>query len=109
MLTVIPVSASIITFRSDLMGNVIEGTKWQAEQAELRIRQEVFEGRFGKAEIGTVKFVDFVDQVYLPWAKSNKRSWKDDEYKLPVLKMFVHNTSLRDITPFSIERFKQTR
>jgi integrase len=33
----------------------------------------------------------------------------DDEYKLPVLKAFFHNTSLRDITPFSIERFKQTR
>jgi integrase len=84
-------------------------TKWQAEQAELRIRQEVFEGRFGKAEIGTMKFGDFVDRAYLPWAKTNKRSWKDDEYKLPVLKTFFHNTSLRDITPFSIERFKQTR
>jgi len=56
-----------------------------------------------------MKFGDFVDQVYLPWAKTNKRSWKDDEYKLPVLKTFFHNTSLRDITPFSIERFKQTR
>ena len=42
-------------------------------------------------------------------AKANKRSWKDDEYKLPVLKAFFHSTSLRDITPFSIERFKQTR
>ncbi len=56
-----------------------------------------------------MKFGDFVDRVYLPWAKTNKRSWKDDEYKLPVLKAFFHNTSLRDITPFSIERFKQTR
>jgi len=60
-------------------------------------------------EVGTVKFTDFVDDVYLPWAKANKRSWKDDEYKLPVLKAFFHNTSLRDITPFSIERFKQMR
>ncbi len=84
-------------------------TKWQAEQAELRIKQEVFEGRFGKMEVGTVKFADFVDRVYLPWAKANKRSWKDDEYKLPVLKTFFHNNALRDITPFSIERFKQTR
>ena len=50
-----------------------------------------------------------MDRVYLPWAKANKQSWKDDEYKLPVLKAFFHNTSLRDITPFSIERFKQTR
>ena len=83
--------------------------KWEAEQAELRIRQEIFEGRFGKTELGTSKFSDFVDRVYLPWAKANKRSWKDDEYKLPVLKTFFHNNALRDITQFSIERFKQTR
>ncbi len=84
-------------------------TKWQAEQAELRSRQEVFEGRFGKTELGAVKFGDFVDRIYLPWAKANKRSWKDDEYKLPVLKAFFQKTPLRDIAPFSIERFKQTR
>ena len=28
-------------------------TKWQAEQAEFRIRREIFEGRFGKTEVGT--------------------------------------------------------
>src|SRR5688500_9505873 len=51
--------------------------KWEAQQAELRIKQEIFEGRFGKTELGTAKFSDFVDRVYLPWAKANKRSWKD--------------------------------
>lgn len=63
-------------------------TKWQAEQAELRIRQDVYEGRFGKTEAGTTQMCEFIDRVYLPWAKANKRSWKDDEYKLPVLKAF---------------------
>lgn len=52
-------------------------TKWQAEQAELRIRQGVFEGRFGKAEIGTMKFGDFVDQVYLPRGADEFRSARD--------------------------------
>jgi hypothetical protein len=27
-------------------------TKWQAEQAELRIRQEIFEGQLGETEDG---------------------------------------------------------
>jgi integrase len=45
----------------------------------------------------------------LPWAKANKRSWKDDEYKLPVLKAFFQNTLLGDVTPFLVERFKQVR
>jgi len=84
-------------------------TKWQAEQAELRIRQEIFEGRYGKTELGAVNFGDFVDRFYLEWAKANKRSWKDDDYKLPALKAFFQNSPLRDITPFSIERFKQAR
>jgi integrase len=84
-------------------------TKWQAEQAELRIRQEVFEGRFGKVEVGSRKICDFIDRVYLPWAKANKRSWKDDEYKLPVLKAFFHGKTFRDVSPFLIERFKQVR
>lgn len=83
-------------------------TKWQAEQAETRIRQEVFEGRFGTTQ-KDVKFADFVDRVYLPWAKANKRSWKDDFYKLPTLKVFFRNTLLRDISPFPVERFKQAR
>jgi len=84
-------------------------TKWQAEQAELRIRQDVYEGRFGKTEVGTRKFCEFIDHVYLPWAKTNKRSWRDDHYKLPVLKAFFQGTLLRDVTPFSVERFKQLR
>jgi hypothetical protein len=32
-------------------------------------------GGFGKTELGAVKFGDFVDRFYLPWAKANKRSW----------------------------------
>src|SRR5260370_23215968 len=84
-------------------------TKWQAEQAELRIRQEVFEARFGKTNVGTQMICNFIDQVYLPWAKANKRSWKDDEYKLPVLKNYFRGKSFRDISPFAVERFKQAR
>jgi len=84
-------------------------TKWQAEQAELRIRQEVYERRFGSTEAGTRKFCDSIDDMYLPWAKANKRSWRDDDYKLPVLKAYFKGTLLRDVTPFSVERFKQLR
>jgi integrase len=84
-------------------------TKWQAEQAEGKIRQDVFEGRFGKTDVGDTQVCEFIDRVYLPWAKANKRSWKDDEYKLPVLKAFFQGIKLRDATPFLFERFKQTR
>src|SRR5438128_3797579 len=41
-------------------------TKWEAEQAELKIKQDIFEGRFGKTNIGSRQICDFFDQVYLP-------------------------------------------
>ena len=50
-------------------------TKWDAEQAEIKAKQEIFEKRFGVAEKGTVVLSDFLDEVYLPWSKANKKSW----------------------------------
>ncbi len=85
------------------------GTKWHAEQAELRIRQEIFEGRFGRQETGKRLVTDFIDSDYLPWAKANKRSWREDEYKLPVIKSFFSGKSFRDVSPLLIEKFKGER
>ena len=47
-------------------------TKWQAEQAETKIKQEVFEGRFGLVQSGMIKLDRFIDEIYMPWAKANK-------------------------------------
>lgn len=66
-------------------------------------------GVSGKQRLARARFVISSIVSYLPWAKANKRSWKDDEYKLPVLKAFFQNTLLRDVTPFLVERFKQVR
>jgi hypothetical protein len=37
-------------------------TKSQAEQAEIRLKQNVFEGKFGTLETGTMKGSDFIDE-----------------------------------------------
>ena len=84
-------------------------TKWQAEQAELRFRQEIFEGRFGRQETGKRLVTDFIDSDYLPWAKANKRSWREDEYKLPLIRSFFSGKSFRDVSPLLIEKFKSER
>jgi hypothetical protein len=73
--------------------------KMAAEQAELRIRQEIFEGRFGRQETGKRLVTDFIDSDYLSWAKANKRSWREEEYKLPVIRSFFSGKSFRDISP----------
>src|SRR4029078_8782944 len=43
-------------------------TKKQAEQAESKIKQEIFEGRFGLVNSGTMKLAKFIDEIYMPWA-----------------------------------------
>src|SRR5216683_263651 len=84
-------------------------TKWEAEQAESKIRQEVFEGRFGLVHSGTMKLSDFIDEIYMPWAKANKRSWKGDECYAEVLKQYFKGKTLCEISPFLIEKFKHER
>ena len=44
-------------------------TKWEAEQAESKIKQEIFEGRFGLVDLGSEKLADFINKIFLPWGR----------------------------------------
>src|SRR5258708_32540399 len=59
-------------------------TKWQAEQAETQIRQQVYEGKFGGLAIAP-RLKDFIDEIYLPWAKANERSCRYDVWRSAAL------------------------
>ena len=50
-------------------------TKWEAEQAEIKLKREVFENRYDLRKTGMGKLADFIDTVFLPWSRLNKRSW----------------------------------
>lgn len=80
-------------------------TKKQAEQVETQIRQAIFDRKYNRASAVT-RFSDFVDGVFLPWARENKRSYKDDEQRAVRLKKFFGQRAIRDITPMLIEKFK---
>lgn len=82
-------------------------TKAQAERAENTVREDIYNGRYNKA-ISTVPFSDFVDEHFLPWARSNKLSYADDDRRCKVLKVFFRNEPMREITPLQIERFKSS-
>jgi len=84
-------------------------TKWDAEQAESKLKQDIFEGKFGKLDAGTMKLSDFIDDIYMPWAKTNKKSWLNDHYNSFVLKEYFGSKELRAIQPLDIERFKSKR
>ena len=82
--------------------------KWQAEKAEARIKNEVYEGKYGKAT-GEIHFCDFVQKFYIPWAKANKRSWRIDLCRLKPLLAYFGKKRLGEISPFLIEKYKSQR
>lgn len=81
----------------------------QAEQAEIRIRNEVFEGTYGSRRKASPFLADFVRETYMPWAKSNKRSWKSDELRCKSLVEHFGSKRLDEITPEMIESYKNAR
>jgi integrase len=94
-------------------------TKHEAEQAEIKLKRDVFEGKYGR-QFGTMSFAEFVgdpdakgnqfgEGTFLEWAKNNKRSWKHDCFRSrPLLEAFRGRT-LGEISPLAIERFKNSR
>jgi integrase len=83
-------------------------TKQQAEEAETKIKREIFDDKYNPAA-GNKDFTDFVDEVFVPWAKASKRSWQDDAERARPLKEFFKGKRLRDITPMLIGKYKQLR
>ncbi len=84
-------------------------TKWEAEQAEIKLRRDIFERKY---EINTVEIPllsHFIDKTFLPWSKANKASWKHDEFRCRVLKMFFAGKRLCDITPLLAVSFVNAR
>ena len=73
----------------------LERARYEAQQAEVKLKRDVFEGKYGK-QFGTMPFADFVgdpdgkdDQfgqgTFLEWSKTNKRSWKHDRFRVRAL------------------------
>jgi integrase len=83
-------------------------TRAEAEQAQIKLKRDIFDDKYNRAAAKR-DFAEFVDEVFVPWAKSAKRSWQDDEERARPLKEFFAGKQLRDIMPMLIEQFKQQR
>ena len=85
--------------------------KIQAQKAETKIRQEVYDGRYGRPT-GETSFEKFVEGVYKPWARENKRSFENNEkYKLPMIceSKSLKGKTFAQISPLLVEKFKKER
>ncbi len=80
------------------------GTLEDAKNAEAGIRSSLVNGEINA--IAQAVTLDDVWNRYLPWAKENKSSWKDDEYNyLKHLKPVFGVKALDEIRPLDIEGF----
>src|SRR6185436_17867136 len=83
--------------------------KVQAEQAESRIILDIHQGKYGQPKRQKRTLKEYIDKVYLPWAKANKRSYRMDSYRVKPIAAFFAKRLLSDISPFLVERFKRER
>jgi integrase len=84
-------------------------TKFQAEQAETKARDQVFQGTYGTSQLGNQDLAEFVNETYLPWAKANKRTWRNDEIIANQWAEKFGGKALREVSPLAIEKWKRDR
>lgn len=83
--------------------------KAQAERAENAIRDQVYEGRYGKKQAAAPLLRDFVTNTFLPWSRANKRTWREDVYRSQSILAFFGKYRLDEISSAQIEKFKMKR
>jgi integrase len=83
-------------------------TKFQALQAETKAREDVYNHRY-IAEESNITLKEFVEKVFLPWAKDAKRSWQNDVSRSKPILSFFRNKTMREITRANIEQYRKER
>jgi len=83
------------------------------DEAIVALREEVakaFNKEYRiKREQEKIKFSNFTEMYIENYAKVNKRSWKDDQYRLQKFVDFLGNIYLHEVTPLEIEKFKLSK
>lgn len=83
--------------------------KAQAERAEHAMRDQVYEGTYGKQKTPAPLLRDFITDTFLPWSKVNKRTWVHDEFRSRPLIKALGNKPMDEISPILIEKYKRDR
>jgi integrase len=82
--------------------------KQDALAVEAQMRQAVFEGRYGR-QARSVTLEQFIKDVFLPYAKTNRKQWEQDEKHCNGFTQFFKGRALQEIPPMLIEQYKRGR
>lgn len=82
--------------------------KAQAQNVEAQMRQEIYEGRYGR-EAGTMAFEKLVCEVYRPHAEAHLKGWHGISYKLDMLCAAFKGKALRELSQMLIEGWARRR
>lgn len=82
--------------------------KSEALAAEKTWLRQQFDRKYS-ATVKRKKFVDYVNEVFLPYSRTNKRSYIDDVYMCKVFCEFFKGYFLDEITPQLVEDYKRWR
>jgi len=95
-----------ITYKKAVKGT---RTKAQAVRAETQAKEDVYDGKYCKADISP-KLADFTKEVYLPWSQKHKRSAYDDELITEnIIIPYFGAKRLSEITPKLVRQFQRAR
>lgn len=82
--------------------------KRQAEIAEAKIKAKVLNGEYGQ-QPKTMLLKEFVEKVFLPWSKQEKRSWRNDVSRSKPILLFFKTKKLHEVSRFDVERYRKYR
>jgi integrase len=80
--------------------------RWTPDQAEAKIKRDIFEGKYDIAASGKEKLKDFIERDYLPWTKTNKASFSNESSRSKMIIERFGSKAFREITPEMLEKFK---
>jgi integrase len=83
-------------------------TKWQAEQAEAKAKDDVFNNRYA-SEPSNITVKEFVEKVFLPWSREEKRSWRNDVSRSKPILAFFRNRKMREVTNLMVRAYRKER
>jgi integrase len=89
-------------------GEPVPSTKREADDMVSAVRMRIRAGTYGRAS-GVTNFAEFVDEVYLPYAREHHASSLHDDFRCRMLKEKLGRLDLKDITTMRVEALIKER